>query len=217
MRCSECAADVDPLREFCPHCGTATHSSLSQSRLQRSGERSPAELQRNRKTVLVIAGGIAALLVVMKGMPFVGHGIHIDIDDDHHHKGAVVTTATDFARAYAQDPAAAEKKFGGREISVSGEFLRIVPDGYGSIDMRLKTAQPDFPLGADLVDASVDDAKHLTTGQQVTVSCRDVAGAGNDRWLRECAIQPTATAAPSAPPLPPAPPAPTPPPAPSTK
>ena len=207
MRCSECAADVDPLREFCPHCGTATHSSLSQSRLQRSGERSPAELQRNRKTVLVIAGGIAALLVVMKGVPFVGHGIHIDIDDDRH-KGAVVTTATDFARAYAQDPAAAEKKFGGREISVSGEFLRIVPDGYGSIDMRLKTAQPGFPLGADLVDASVEDARHLTPGQQVTVSCRNVAGAGNDRWLQECAIQSTGDAAPSTPtaPSPPTPP-----------
>ena len=220
MRCSECAADVDPLREFCPHCGTATHSSLSQSRLQRSGERSPAELQRNRKTVLVIAGGIAALLVVMKGLPFVGHGVHIDIDDDRHPKGAVVTTATDIASAYAQDPAAAEKKFGDREITVSGEFLRIVPDGYGSIDMRLKTTQPDFPLGADLVDASVEDAKRLTTGQQVTVSCRDVAGAGNDRWLRECAIQPTSSAAPSvpsAPPLPPAPSAPTPPPPPSTK
>jgi len=210
VRCTECAADVDPLREFCPHCGTATHSSLSQSRLQRSGERSPAELQRNRKTVLVIAGGIAALLVVMKGVPFIGHGIHIDIDDDRH-KGAVVTTATDFARAYAQDPAAAEKKFGGREISVSGEFLRIVPDGYGSIDMRLKTAQPDFPLGADLVDASVEDARHLTPGQQVTVSCRNVAGAGNDRWLQSCAIQTTGNA-PPAPPTAPSPPTP-----PSTK
>jgi len=120
--------------------------------------------------------------------------------------------ATDFASAYAQDPAAAEKKFGGREITVSGEFLRIVPDGYGSIDMRLKTTQPDFPLGADLVDAAVEDARQLRPGQQVTVSCRNVAGAGNDRWLQQCAIQQTGNTAPSAPPAAPTAPAP-----PSTK
>ena len=211
MRCTQCAADVYPLREFCPHCGTRTNSALSQSRLQRAGERSPAELQRNRKTVLVIAAGIAATLAVMKGLSWAGPGIHIDIDDDRH-KAAVVTTATDFASAYAQDPAAAEKKFGGREITVSGEFLRIVPDGYGSIDMRLKTTQPDFPLGADLVDAAVEDARQLRPGQQVTVSCRNVAGAGNDRWLQQCAIQQTGNTAPSAPPAAPTAPAP-----PSTK
>ena len=211
MRCRECGADVDPLREFCPHCGTRTNSALSQNRpLRPAGERSPAELQRNRKTVLIVAGGIAAMLVAFKGVSWAGHGIHIDIDDDR--KGAVVTTANDVARAYSEDAGAAEKKFGGREIQVSGEFLRLVPDGYGSLDMRLKTANPDFPLGADLVDASIDDAKKLQPGQQVTVSCRQVAGAGNDRWLQQCAIQSTGSALP-APPT--APTGPTPPPAPS--
>ena len=212
MRCRECGADVDPLREFCPHCGTRTNSALSRDRpLRVPGERSPAELQRNRKTILVVAGGLAALLVVFKVLPWGDHrpGIHIDLDDDR--KGAVVTTATDFARAYADDPAAAEKKFGDREITVSGEFLRIVPDGYGSIDMRLKTPNPDFPLGADLVDASVDDAKKLQPGQQVTVSCRNVAGAGNDRWLQQCALQSTGTGAPTPPPKPPEPTPPSPP------
>jgi len=87
-----------------------------------------------------------------------------------------------------------------------------VRDGYGSIDMRLKTMQPDFPLGADLVDAAVEDARQLRPGQQVTVSCRNVAGAGNDRWLQQCAIQQTGNTAPSAPPAAPTAPAP-----PSTK
>jgi hypothetical protein len=206
---------VDPLREYCPRCGTRTKSSLSQERpLRAAGERSPAELQRNRKTVLIVAGGIAAMLVVFKGLPWAGHGIHIDIDDDDR-KGAVVTTANDFAKAFADDPAAAEKKFRKREITVSGEFLRLVPDGYGSLDMRLKTPNPDVPLGADLVGATIDDAKKLRPGQQVTVSCRKVAGAGNERWLQECAIQSTGDAAPAPPTPTPAPAPPKPPSAPA--
>jgi hypothetical protein len=96
---------------------------------------------------------------------------------------------------------------------VSGEFLRIVPDGYGSIDMRLKTSNPDSPLGVDLADAAVADAKQLRPWQQVTVSCRGMAGSGDDRWLQNCAIQPESgdgAAQPSsiAPPPPPSPPAP---------
>ena len=89
--------------------------------------------------------------------------------------------------------------------------VKPIPDGYGSIDMRLKTPNPDFPLGADLVDASVDDAKKLQPGQQVTVSCRNVAGAGNDRWLQQCALQSTGTGAPTPPPKPPEPTPPSPP------
>ena len=216
MRCRECGADVDPLREFCPHCGTRTNSSLSQERpLRPAGERSPAELQRNRKTVLIVAGGIAAMLLVFKGLPSFEHGpgVHIDLDDDR--KGAVVTTANDFARAFADDPAAAEKKFRKREITVSGEFLRLVPDGYGSLDMRLKTPNPAFPLGVDLAGASIDDAKKLQAGQQVTVNCRKVAGSGNDRWLQECALQSTGSTLPSPPAAPTGPTPPSPPPAPT--
>jgi hypothetical protein len=92
---------------------------------------------------------------------------------------------------------------------VSGEFLRIVPDGYGSTDMRLKTSNPDSPLGVDLADAAVADAKLLRPGQEVTVSCRSMAGSGDDRWLQNCAIQPEGgdNAAPAPPPAP-SPPAP---------
>ncbi|MEA3058148.1 MAG: hypothetical protein QOF34_963, partial [Sphingomonadales bacterium] len=61
-----------------------------------------------------------------------------------------------------------------------------------------------------LADAAVVDAKLLRPGQQVTVSCRGMAGSGDDRWLQNCAIQPEggSSAAPASPPSPepPAPP-----------
>lgn len=187
MRCPECLADVSPLRDFCPQCGTPTDPGLHG---RDPGRRSPDELKRNRKTVLIACAAIFGMLAVGGRLNWHIPPMHIHMHAPHS-KGPVVTSAEALARAYAQDPAAAAKRFDGREIMVSGEFLRIVPDGYGSIDMRLKGADPNFPLGIDVVNASVDDAKRLRPGQQVTVSCRSVAGSGNDRWLKDCAIQPT--------------------------
>src|SRR5205823_5991278 len=127
-------------------------------------------------------------------------------------KGPVVTDAEQIYRAYHDDPDGAAKRFGGRELMVTGEFLRIVPDGYGSTDLRLKTSNPDSPLGVDLADAAVAEAGLLRPGQQVTVSCRNMAGSGDDRWLQNCAIQPEdgAGAAPASSVAPPAPPGPAP-------
>ena len=205
MRCSECGADMPPLREFCPSCGTATNPGLRRREPGATGSRSPSELKHNRKTVLIACAAIFGVLAVAGKLNWhIPNGVHININEPR--KGPVVTNAEDLARAYAANPAAAEKRFGGREIQVSGEFLRIVPDGYGSIDMRLKTSNPDAPLGVDVTNDSVDDAKALRPGQEVTVSCRRVAGSDNDRWLQDCAIQPGGDAAAPPSPLPPPPP-----------
>ena len=62
MRCPECAADVPPLREFCPKCGTPTDPGLRERLQRRPSTRPPEELKRNRKTVLI---GAAALLLAL--------------------------------------------------------------------------------------------------------------------------------------------------------
>jgi hypothetical protein len=203
VRCPGCGADVSLLREFCPKCGTPTDPGLRESRLRRDCDRSPGELKQNRKTVLIACAAIAGVLAISGKLSWHLPPVHFNLHEPP--KGPVVTDAVDLTRAYAADSATAEKKFGGREIAVTGQFLRIVPDGYGSIDMRLKGANPDFPLGVDVVNASVDDAKRLEPGQEVTVSCRQVAGSGNDRWLRDCAIQAEGDEAGPAPPAKPPP------------
>ena len=206
MRCSECAAELPPLRDYCPKCGTPTAWGLRRGDSAAPGGRSPEELKNNRKTVLIACAAVAGLLAVGGRLSSPFHPLHIRIHEPR--RGPVVTTADQLYLAYHQDPEAAAKRFGGREIMASGEFLRIVPDGYGSIDMRLKTSNPDSPLGVDLAAASVDDAKLLRPGQQVTVSCRRMAGSGDDRWLQDCAIQPEDGATPSPSPMPPTAPSP---------
>jgi hypothetical protein len=210
VQCRECGADVPVLREFCPNCGAPTHSSYRELRRDARTGRTEEELRSNRKTILIGGGAILLALAAVGKFGFDGPRIHIDTDEGK--KAPAVVEAPQVVDAYREDEEAAAKRFDGREMVVSGEFLRIVPDGYGSLDMRLKSSNPDHPLGVDLAGLAIDDAKKLKPGQRVTVSCQGMGGGGPDPWLRECAITPTTDApgipAPPAPPPPPAPPAP---------
>jgi hypothetical protein len=210
VRCPECAANVDPLREFCPNCGAATDPRLRQSLRREPGGRSPEELSRNRKTVLIGAAALLLALGVAGKFSWPGHIIHIESDERHEAKGPVTIDADQLYRAYRDDPDAAAKRFGNREMVVSGEFLRIVPDGWGSLDLRLKTSDPEKQLGIDVTDLAVEDAKKLRPGQRVTVSCQHMGSGGDVLWVQNCAIQspgPSDVAQPPAP-TPPAAPAP---------
>lgn len=119
-------------------------------------------------------------------------------------RGPVTIEADQLQKAYQDNPEAAARRFGNREMVVSGEFLRIVPDGYGSLDLRLKTSSPDGPLGVDVAQVAIEDAKQLRPGQRVTVSCQQMGSGGDELWLQDCAIQQTGDVA--RPALPPAPP-----------
>jgi hypothetical protein len=195
---------------MCPHCGASTDSVFD--RLDHSVERSADQLSRNRKTVLTVVAGILILTVGMRGFHAVRHFSipheTIRIDPRRVTNEAVTIGAPELFEAYHTDSDAADRRFGGRQMVVTGEFVRTVPDGYGSIDMRLKTNHPDMPLGIDLDSHSVDEATRLEPGQMVTVSCQRVAGTGDDPWLQDCVIQPPAEAVPgeAGPPIPPPPP-----------
>jgi hypothetical protein len=184
------------------------HRAMRAGRREAPVERPPEELHANRKKVLIGGAGILIVLAVMGKIGLPGPSIHIDTDAPR--KGPAVVEAQQVYDAYRDDPGSAAKRFHGREMVVSGTFLRLVPDGYGSLDMRLKTSNPEAPLGVDLARIAIDDAKKLQPGQRVTVSCKRMAGGGNDPWLQDCAIQPAAES--NGVPGPPAPPSPPPPP-----
>lgn len=201
MRCPECAAEVSPLREFCPSCGAPTDPGVRQrmksGRDPNRGGRSPEELKRNRKTLVIVGGALLVAMAAFGKFNFghIGPGvIHIDthMDPRRVDNEAITIGAPQLFEAYHTDSDAANRRFGGRQMVVTGQFVRTVPDGYGSIDMRLKTNHPDLPLGIDLDSHSVDEATKLEPGETVTVSCQRVAGSGDDPWLQDCVIQPPA-------------------------
>ena len=188
MRCPGCAADVSALREFCPICGTAMDSEIREG-LQRSRDERPARSRKGMGKVAVIGAALLALGVATQvDWPWSGPSINVDREQEWA-PGPVTIEAEALHQAYADDPDAAEERFGGREMVVSGEFLRIVPDGYGSLDLRLKTSDPDEQLGIDVADLAIEDAKQLRPGQRVTVSCQGMGQGADELWVRDCAIQ----------------------------
>jgi hypothetical protein len=225
VRCAECGAEVPVLREFCPKCGAPTDPSLRERRHQLGqGPRTDGELKGNRKNILIAAAVLLGLGAV--GSNWFDPDFDFDFDDRpaiaelDAPRGAVTIEADELYQAYRDNPQGSAERFGGREMVVSGEFLRIVPDGYGSLDLRLKTSNPEAQVGVDLAQLAIEDGKKLLPGQRVTVSCQQMGDGGDELWVQDCAIQPTAetnaaaaapvttpaaASAPTAPPPPPTP------------
>ena len=60
---------------------------------------------------------------------------------------------------------------------------------------RLKTSDPEQPLGIDVTQLAIEDAKQLLPGQRVTVSCQHMGSGGDELWVQDCAIQQTSEVA----------------------
>ena len=189
MRCPECSADVPVLREFCPICGTAMDPGVRGSMRRGPGGR-PADGRKGGGKAVLIGGAAAILLALGVAGQFNGLWPHSPVTEERDRpRGPVTIEAEQLHQAYADDARAAAERFGNREMVVSGEFLRIVPDGYGSLDLRLKTSNPDEQLGIDVAQLAIEDAKQLRPGQRVTVSCQHMGSGGDELWVRDCAIQ----------------------------
>jgi hypothetical protein len=216
VRCPECAADVPVLREFCPNCGAAMDPGIRGSLLRGRGGRPSDGAKGGGKAVLI--GGAAAILLALGAagtLSWPSPTISVDSGDRDQPGGPVTIEAAELHQAYRDDWDAAARRFAGREMVVSGEFLRIVPDGYGSLDLRLKTSDPEEQLGIDVAQLAIEDAKQLRPGQRVTVSCQQMGSGGDELWVQDCAIQlggevdlpPSPPSPPADPPSPPSPPA----------
>lgn len=187
VRCPECNARVSSHRSFCPECGASMREIARQD-----GERSPEELKRNRRNVLVI--GAALIFGTALISPFSWIVFDANPDSVERHRAPVTIEAQQLYDAYRQDDRAANRRYRNREMVVSGEFVRVVPDGGGQPDLRLKTSDPERPLGVDLVEMSHEQAGRLRPGQRVTVNCRQMAGNREERWLQNCSIEAAAEA-----------------------
>lgn len=201
------------LREFCVNCWAPTDPGLRErEHLLGSGRRQrlDGEPKSKGKGFLIAAAALLGLGIVANNW----FDADFDFDSDDRPaivdrdapRGPVTIDADQLYQAYRDNPRGAEERFEGREMVVTGEFVRIVPDGYGSLDLRLKTSNPEAELGIDLAQLAIEDGKRLRPGQRVTVSCQQMGSGGDELWVQDCAIQPTAEtgAAPSVPAIAPA-------------
>ena len=183
MHCPECDAELSPHREFCPQCGTPTSLRLREAR---SSGRPEPELKRNRRLVLGLGAGLLFGAAILGNVSL--FSADVDIIADEPRRGPAVIEARQLGEEYRADFEAADERYRNREMVVSGEFVRIVPDGQGHPDLRLATSEPAAPWGADLIPIAHEAATRLRPGQRVTVSCQRMAGSRQDRWLQNCAL-----------------------------
>jgi len=152
----------------------------------------PTDGRKGIRKAVLIGGGAVLLALGVAGQfawPWSGPAIDIESNVQARPRGPVTIEADQLHRAYRDDPDGAAERFDGREMVVSGEFLRIVPDGYGSLDLRLRTSDPEEQLGVDVAQLAIEDAKQLLPGQRVTVSCQHMGTGGDELWVQDCAIQ----------------------------
>jgi hypothetical protein len=177
---------VPPRAEFCPQCRTPMSSRL------RERERGPIaapddEMKQKRRNVLIIgAVFVFGLLIGGQGNWF---NSGFDFVSDEHQRRPAVIEAQPLFEAYRDDAEEAEERFDDRYLVVTGEFVRIVPDGEGNPDLRLRTSDPVLPLGVDLVQRSHRASEALVAGQVVTVACERVVQGPEDNWLQNCTIE----------------------------
>ncbi len=172
MQCQGCRAEVSWRREFCPNCGTAMDSSIRESLLRGRDER-PNHDRKSLRKAAVIGGGAILLALGVAGQiswPWSDSSVEMETEARAQPRGPVMIEADELHKAYRDNPDEAAELYEGREMVVSGEFLRIVPDGYGSLDLRLKTSDANVQLGIDVAQIAIEDAKQLLPGQWVTVS-----------------------------------------------
>lgn len=158
-------------------------------------QRTDGEPKRNGKGILIAAAVLLGL--GMMGTSWFNASFDFNSDDRpgmvdrDGPRGAVTIEAEQLYQAFRDNPEGSRERFEGREMVVSGEFVRIVPDGYGSLDLRLKTSNPEEEVGVDLAQLAIEDGKKLFPGRRVTVSCQGMGDGGDELWVRDCAIQPT--------------------------
>jgi hypothetical protein len=191
VRCPNCDANVPLGAEFCKVCGTPTDPGM-RARLERTGEPAEADPKHGRRTIFI--AGAALLFGIVIGSWTGSPGPSINIDPDWDERPAVVS-AQEFQDAYRRDAEAADKRFEGRGMVVTGEFLSVRKDDQGNPDLQIKGSDPTWSLGADLLPNSHGKAWTLKPGETVTVSCERVRRTGEERWLRNCSIEELAAGA----------------------
>ena len=184
MQCPECDAELSTPREFCPQCGAPTSRSLREAH---STERTEPELKRSRRRVVVAGAAMLFGAAILTNAYFLN--ADIGLVSDAPRPGPAVIEAQQLYEEYRADFEAADARYRNREMVVSGDFVRIAPDGAGQPDLRLGTSDPAAPWGADLIAIAHEPATRLRPGQRVTVSCQRMAGSGRDRWLQNCTIE----------------------------
>lgn len=101
---------------------------------------------------------------------------------------AVKVTSRELASAYGSDRAAAQRRYGGHPLEVTGRVAAVPPHVSDQAFLVLEGDDPILGLKADIAEASQPEAGSLSKGQIVTVRCSAVGEVMGAPMLKSCEL-----------------------------
>jgi len=98
-------------------------------------------------------------------------------------------TAEELFKAYDDNEAAAQQKYGSRPLLVSGSVSKIDLDIVDNPVVMLRTSNEFMPAQAALADESKAKAPSLSKGEAVDLLCDDVSEVIGTPMLKNCVLQ----------------------------
>ncbi|MFM2279002.1 MAG: hypothetical protein RLZZ444_1233 [Pseudomonadota bacterium] len=98
------------------------------------------------------------------------------------------TTALELVKDYEANEAAAQQKYGGKILNVSGVINSIELDIGDDPYLVLRGKDEYSGAHAALDDANKPKAAQLSKGQKVVVTCQSVSEIGGTPMLKDCAV-----------------------------
>lgn len=102
---------------------------------------------------------------------------------------ALQVTAAELFNAYDSNEAAAQQRYGDRDLLVTGTVKSIDLDFMDKPNVLLETPNQFMSANASLTEESEGFAANLSKGQSVTLLCGDVSEAVGMPMLKKCEIQ----------------------------
>jgi hypothetical protein len=188
-QCPMCAETVKAAAKVCKHCGnkfSETSDTPPQPILPGADPRPPA-----KRTWLSKLSFIALILFVVAGIRL---GVQISRDlpatsspEMAAQSADISVTATELSADYQANEVAAQQKYGGKKLEISGEISKIRLNFRDHPTLYLNSGVL-LPVQAEFDPSRSDDLAKLQVGESVTVYCSSISEVIAEPLARDCEL-----------------------------
>ena len=171
--CTKCKAELADDSKFCPSCGKSR----------------PTRINKIGRAIWIVGGIVVGLGVLGAMMTPSPHGTgEAKVSVENAGPAAMAVTAKELAAAYEANEAAAQQKYGGHAIKVSGTIAAITLDFANDPVVNLEGKNEFTHVMLNLAADSKAKAAGLSKGQEITATCEDVSEVIGSPILKACVL-----------------------------
>lgn len=175
IKCKECGHEISSEAAACPHCGAAP-------------KRKRGCLQWFGLIPLAcMALAMAAILLVPSQPP--GPTTTSGAAPGPAPEPALAVTAEKLFAAYQANEVAADNRYKGKALEVTGTVQSIEKSMFDSILVHLVTPNEFMPVYANMDNSMAEPAASLRKGQKIALLCEGAGAIGNAPQLTDCLIK----------------------------